>query len=310
LALPLLLLVMALMINFGHIAAWKVKSLQVARLAEWRQRPTRIPMRYPGPAEWPAAGTTLAVEPGPAPQLYQGDPYARHVVVRAPNGVEAIIPNGPVLSNPQVNLPGSQLLVDTTMLDMPGTLKQGRATISRELPLLGRLYEINQDVVHLMLEDEWRFFELGYSDNHSRRALLLYGFIPPANVQERAASFRDAALAILNAPFRGDLAVLDRDAELAAWYGSPPDFHPRLGRACSLDAQSVRAGPVQGLIDSIQGPRGGGRGGVPERVARSFLNMYQSQLAILQNQQPPPTAQIQQLQQKIQQLQGFLGSLN
>jgi hypothetical protein len=299
LALPLLLLVLALMINFGHIAAWKARTLQVARMAEWRQRPTRQPLRYPGPAEWPTERTTFTVEPGPAPALFNADPYARHLVVR-----------GPVLTNPQVGLPGSQLSVDTTMLDMPGTLKQGRAAISRELPLLGRLYEINQDVVHLMLEDEWRFFELGYSDNQSRRALLLYGFTPPAHVQERAAAFRDAALAILNAPFRGDLAVLDRDAELAAWYGTAPDFHPRLGRACTLEAQAVRAGPVQELIDRIQGPRGGGRGGVPERVARSFLNMYQAQLNLLQNQQPPPTAQIQQLQQKIQQLQGFLGSLN
>src|SRR5262249_34597210 len=148
----------------------------------------------------------------------------------------------------------------------------------------------------------------------SRRILRLYGFTPPAQVTTLAQEFQEAATDIINAPFRRDLDPLDRADEFIVWYGPPPpDFPPMLNTRglCATRRSAVGMPPdFQRLIKLIQGPRGGGRGGVPDRMAGAFIGMYQAQLNQYQNQQPPPQALIDSLQQKIQQLQQFRSTLN
>ncbi|MCR4411969.1 MAG: pilus assembly protein, partial [Thermoguttaceae bacterium] len=71
LALPMLLFVMALMLNFGTVASWKVRTLGAARHAAWSTRAPRSGMQYPRPANWPpaanlgagGAGDQLGVHP-------------------------------------------------------------------------------------------------------------------------------------------------------------------------------------------------------------------------------------------------------
>jgi hypothetical protein len=109
----------------------------------------------------------------------------------------------------------------------------------------------------------------------------------------------------ISSTYRPAVDVLDHDAELAAWYGSYIDFHPSCRTFCTLDVQLVHDRYVAGVLGRIAG--------VPQRIASTFLRMYQAQLQILQSMMPPPAdaqAQIALLQQKIDILEDYLASLN
>ena len=54
LALPILLFIMALIYDYGVVAAWKVRENSVARLAVWQTRWPRTGATDPRPSYWPA----------------------------------------------------------------------------------------------------------------------------------------------------------------------------------------------------------------------------------------------------------------
>jgi hypothetical protein len=307
LSIPFLLAVLALIINLGTEVKWKVRTLAVSRQAVWRQRPDRNGATDPPLAGWPRQGTSLRVFPASSPPIFPEDPLKPHTVVR-----------GPSLRAPLSSTAGSQLNVNTKLLDMTGEsggIVQANATIQRNFPLLPMLADVHLSVDQLLVEDLWRFWEMGYLHNDSRRIRQLYKFNPPAAVTNLAQEFQQAASAVATNPLRPDLFPLDHDQELLAWYGHATDFYPRLQAVCSLDRFAVRAGAVQQLINRIQGPSGGGRGppfgprAVPEAMAKAFLSMYQAQRSQLENQNPPPQGDISALDTKIQQLQTFLAGL-
>ena len=65
LALPILLFVMALIVNYGTIAAWKVREHSVARLAVWETRWPRSGSTDPRPSYWwPAAASMESSDQG------------------------------------------------------------------------------------------------------------------------------------------------------------------------------------------------------------------------------------------------------
>jgi hypothetical protein len=309
LAIPFLLMVLAMIINLGTEVKWKIRTLAVSRQAVWRQRRDRHGNTDPPLAGWPRQGTSLRVFPATSQPIFPQDPLAPYSVVR-----------GPALRNPQNSAAGSQLIVNTTLLDMTGSsggVDQANASIQRNFPLLPLMSDVHLSVDQLLVDGLWRFWEMGYLHNDSRRIRQLYTFVPPGAVSNLAQVFQQAASAVVTNPMRPSLFPLDHDEELAAWLGHSVDFHPRLQHVCSLNRFEVRAGAVQQLIDRIQGPTGGGRGrrfppqnAVPEAMARAFLSMYDGQLQQLQNQNPPPQGQINVLEQKIKQLQQFLGGLN
>jgi hypothetical protein len=153
---------------------------------------------------------------------------------------------------------------------------------------------------------------MGYRTNETRRAKGWYNFEDAPEWASLKAEFQAADQAIRSNPTREDLVPLDRDQEFVAWYGSVRDFYPRVG-GCGLDPDQVRLTQIinpGGLVSRIQGPNGGGQGGVPAAAARAFRQMYMEQIAYLQQQMPPPQQQIQALQQLVDQLNQFLQSLN
>ena len=154
-----------------------------------------------------------------------------------------------------------------------------------------------------------------------------------------AAAYVGAAMAILTAPFRADLAVLDRDAEFLAyqrrfgWSEHSPDFHPPRGRLrqgfCSLSHEEARAW-VDALIAQIEGREeqrdADGRRTAPavesvaEDMAHRFIRLYERVIDALEEQiqaVPPPAAsdiatmqaEIAQLEAKIDDLEQFLATL-
>ena len=86
LSLPIMLLIMALMVNFGTLACWKVRGLSMARLAVWGSRWPRSGDSTPRPAYWPAPGTVGTAGPVNVPQL---DDAARGPTGRPRSAVHA-----------------------------------------------------------------------------------------------------------------------------------------------------------------------------------------------------------------------------
>ncbi|MFN0054424.1 MAG: hypothetical protein ACKV0T_19790 [Planctomycetales bacterium] len=293
LSLPFLMIMLAVIINFGIEVKWKLRGLTVSRQAVWRQRGGRSGASEPRPPAWPAEAT-LSVTPAGPPDLFPNDPFAQYAVIR-----------GPVLSDPQSQQPGSQLLVDTDLFDISGDLETGRAKIDRKLPLLANRFGVHFDLEHLLLESRWRFQDTRLGANVSRRTPTLYQLPPTDEVQAKAERYRQAALAIMNSGQRPSFLSLDRDEEFYMAGRAPPDFHPILQVGCSDNAFQIHEGPVRLLIDRVQGPRGGGRGGVPQAMAEAFRALYQSLL----NQPGGPPPGFGDLQGKIDQLNQFLATL-
>lgn len=294
LCLPILLLVMALMINFGTAGAWRVRTLAVARHAVWSSRAPRWGLHFPRPQYWPATAHIAAGSDPDATVL--DDPRVDQPVARGPT-----LPSGTV--------------VNRDLLDPTLGMRRGAAAIQREFPLLRRLGRYQLRTATEMLDRKWQFWQMHWTDaagnrqhgipaNLWRRIPVIYALPKaPASLQ---AAYVQAVLAILRAPFRRDLFPLDRDEEWLAYHrrfppapdrpadlaiGPPPDFHPRLRRFCDLD-HAVAQKQVDNLIDRIRG-----RPGDPPvhslawRMARAFIDLYQR--VIRQSQDPAEIAQLQ-----------------
>ena len=88
LVLPILLFVMALMMNLGTGGAWKLRTQINARHAAWRSLEQRTGNNDPHPGNWPSDAT---LDSGPtSPSAIPFDPYAGETVVRGPVLVEPV----------------------------------------------------------------------------------------------------------------------------------------------------------------------------------------------------------------------------
>ncbi len=326
LSLPVLLFVMALIIDFGTLASWKARAAVSARQSVWRQRYDRTGASDPQIPGWPGQ---LGV--GGGAQLFN-DPFAQFPVVR-----------GPVLAPQSAN---TSLTVDPNLLDIAGGVQTGTSSIRVRLPLLPGLPRVSFNPQAPLLSSRWQFGNIGLPNNVWRRIPLLYPQLRPdtffARVPQERAAYIEAAMAIFSAPFRPQLDPLDRDQELHQYrlerfgqdYGY--DFHPLISScyrpppgqtpgpaspgctACLLDPNAVyqeyvnTPGRNQGLLQKIYGasPNRGGRGGVPEQMAQTFIQMYRWQISQLQLVVPPDQAAIAAIQAKIDQLNTFIGTLN
>lgn len=307
LALPLLLLMMALIINFGTVAAWKVRGLAVARHAAWSNRWPRSASQLPRPEYWP---TSAALGVSQAAPLATGDdPRLHNPAIRGP------LPNG--------------FVVRDQLLNPARGVTEGFGHLRRRLPLVTstRPYELAPRTQ--VMEYFWDHAEMGLFSTFERRTQALYELPRAPAVYSEA--YRQAAMAILTADFRADLAPLDRDDEFLfyarrfGWQTGAPDFHPALRRFCSLD-HSVAQTRVDHLIIEIEGQivadSEGNRqriGGVPQRIVQAFIHLYTQvihQLTLLLDGGglPPDESlairgEISDLQNRITHLQAFLNEL-
>lgn len=301
-ALPLLLCLMALMINFGTLSSWRIRELAVARQAVWASRYPRSLQAVPRPGYWPA-NAHLGV---------RGDPDA--ITLQDPR-VDQPVVRGPLIGN---------FVVNRDLLDPGRHLRSGRAELTREFPLLATLGPYRMDTETELLDNRWEFSRMGLGHNGDHRIPAVYSL--PTAPPSFSLAYVQAARAILRMPYRNALRVLDRDDEFAAygmrfgWGGGSPDFHPSLQRFCSLDRQTAQDS-VDNLVERITGVRGGpGQAHIPslaEQMARAFRDLYRRVIQELQNQLnavPPPSPgqaasiqnEIADLQRKIDALDAFL----
>ena len=294
--LPILLFVMALMVNFGTFATWRVRGEFVSRHAAWRTRWPRT-----GADEgrqrpvWPI-DAEMTIEP--ADQIAElDDPAINLPVVRGP------LPNG-FSVNP---------ILDP---DRVGAFK-GVSKVGREYPMLPRLGDYQSGSVdNPLLDLKWQSALMGIP-NRYRRVKILYNLPQTQPALPRA--FVNAVRGARSIPHSRGLLVLDHDADILRYTGHYVDFHPLAGDGCELDLESVYANHVQSLIDT-RGPgrrvRFGQISRVPRRLTSFFLNRYRTRWNQLEAElegMPPPTprrraeiqAEMRELRPKIDQLEAY-----
>ena len=308
LCLPVLLMVMALMINFGTVASWRIRQLSVARHAAWANRSGRTGDRNPRPDYWPPSGTMGSG--GAGELLALDDPRVDHAVVRGPLPYDTI--------------------VNEDLLDPTRGPRHGWSDLRRDFPMLARMGEYRMHADEFLLDGKWQHRRMGIWSTWARRIPVLYELAQAeAGVVD---AYIQAAVAIAYAPFREDLRPLDRDDEFIAYsnrfadsetfpYHGAPDFHPRLNLPCGSYCRSscradhgLVAERVEDLVDRIQGNPEEGQDSLAERMAGSFIRLYEAVIRELENDElendgGPHQAEIAELQDKIDTLRRFQETL-
>lgn len=325
--LPIMLFVMALMVNFGNMAAWKVRSQQNTRYAAWRTLQDRTGQFDPNPPSWPQPAT-LGTSGGQA-MTNANAVWNRHPLLTTP------VTRGPVIVEPKRGL----TIAVPGRFDMDATVHAGDSHIERKLPLLRKSLPDNGAYGYTqhqeLLDGRWEFRHLsmprnpydrpgdpGDGGNRARRAKRWYRLDPPFfPLQKELRQLAEADARLKANPSRADLDPLDRDAEfyyirLQAQLGGNgpipqtvpeglriqvPDFHPRAQVKCDVDRDRVKRSVVDPLVNQIQH--------LPGRMGNDFASLYRGEIQRLKQLDPPPMAEIQAWQQKLDQVQQFLGSL-
>lgn len=300
--LPVLLFVMALMVNYGTLATWRVRAEVISRHAVWRERTYRSGELESPPDRpyWPddAVMTTAAdVRPD-----VLDVPEIDHPVVRGP------IPND---------------FVVTRILDPARGARKGVSSVQRDYPMLSRMGDYDSgDVENSMIVGKWQVAEMGFSNWYRRTQTAAVGPILyqlPKTDPSLPDAYSAAIQGLTRIPHFEDLRVLDRDEDLRRYTGRYIDFHPRVGVRCELDRAVVRERQVVPIVD-IRTPRGirlGQISGLPRRMTNTFLSTYRRALRALEaelERDPPPTprrraeilAEIRELERKIEQLEAYL----
>jgi len=306
LALPILLLVMALMINFGAVASSRVDGLVAARHGGWASRPGRDRQASP-PLAGGAAGAPNA---GLLPEVVQV--REQHPVIHGP------MPMGN--------------LVNPDLLDPTRDMRQGSSQLTGRYPMLRSLgtYQVNSRLN--LLDGKWQHSEMRISNDSSR-------ILPPVQLYTLATAvtaaypfaYLRAAIAILDPALQQALRPLERldwDDEFVSYrsrFGvlfnlSPLDenqrFPPFPRALCTFDHGLVQM-EVDNLVDRIQGKKETSTSaeipGVAKNLTRWFITMYEEAVDALQRRlaTAPPgqagtiQAEIAEIEKKIQTLEAF-----
>lgn len=316
--LPILLFVMALMVNYGNSAAWRVRGEIVSRDAAWRSRWPRLGDQEPPPNSrvWPNNATINSA--GAAQYSPIDDGRIQHPVVRGP------LPNG--------------FSVTQRIAPLQGAI-EGTSSITRRYPLLPQLGsfdsgQIRNSLLDLELTNRYMGIPNVFRRTEANGSAILYRLPWPDR-----SPFNQVVNQVQQIPDYDWLAVIDPQVANAGddWltyqpfhHMGKPDFHPRIRTGlCSLDQNRVYQQEVQRIVDRRL-PTGRWRLGaistLPRRLTAAYLGMFrrteQEMLLLQMDPMTPPATlafiaqhlpivrqHIQELQNFQQQIQGFENSL-
>lgn len=277
LALPMLVFLMALMIDFGVAGAWKVRTQANTRYAAWRTVNARTGEFNPTPRFWPASAPLTTNAGTDLPQTSQLWDSQQALLCPCIRGPQLTAPSAPVT----VNVPGR--------MEMDGTVLEGNAILERPVPLLktalpgGKFrFNLKQDV----FDDQWQFYSLGIGWNTDIRADVWWD-VEHSDLSALDGTV-DSFLQLLNDdlktlqtnPRQGDLYPLDNDDEFTRYDGwPPPDFYPRLSGRCESDPLLLYTSAVSRLDEDGQTNQNSLLSRIdrlPCTMSNSFTSMYKS----------------------------------
>jgi len=277
--LPVLMFVTALIVNFGTMAAWRMRGEVVARDAAWRVRYPRTGAAENRPTNryWPEEAA-MQVE---ADEQLPLDILADHRVIYGP------LENGVTSQQPLLQATGSF---------------RGQSEITRTFPLLPRLGEYESGRIRHFLMD--RLFQIATmnSPNFWRRTLLIYNL--PATAQHLPTAFQNAVELTISGPSYAGFEVMDNDADFIRYRGSPAFFwlpishpyrnYPRPNlRFSENDYEIVYHGDIVPMVDAwVRVRQSDGTTGLrfdfgrisdrPTEMTASFLSLYRQELEQLE----------------------------
>jgi len=299
LALPLLLFVTALMLNFGAVAVWKVRALGVAKHATWSHRQPYSGVNNPNNDYWPGSRPGAGEVAG-ATNL--DDPQADLPVARGPQ--LQLIGWGSTLADVNRDLlnPARGQTVDN-----PGAhFFQAQAGKSQPFPMLRGMGSFNVNARDLTLDGVWPWWhsmrwpnnggdpnDNAMLSNYDRRMQVLYRMAQPP--QNLADAYLQAALAVyygFYAPLGPIRTIEGNDVDAQRYNvmytaiaqtmnkplripGSFVHVNPLASNQpfCSLDHAYVRT-LVDLTVQNIQGDSALGIRGMPQRLGRAFRTMF------------------------------------
>lgn len=297
-SLPLLLCMMALIVNFSHAATWKIRSATNARLAMWRHRPMWNADGDPKPVNyWPPTGNLAVTGATRIPQVDQiwNEPRIAQPWIKGP----VFVANGGYLA-----------VRDNRVNEMSEGVSRGTADVSRRYPFMPAMGIMRMHAEHSMLDSVWQFHTMGYAWNEDRRAKGWWQLedSPDWASYKQIFLFRDSR--IRSNPQRELLRPLDRDEDLIRG-GYSFDFYAHLNPICNNNpAQVSEAISAQaGFVDRIRGNKQLLIRGVCERMAQSYIQMFQDELNLLSMTPGASQQRVAQLEQWIMELQTFIARL-
>jgi len=311
-ALPILLMVMALMVNYGTLASWKVRGLSVARHQLWSQREGHAGSGYSATQYWPQdyqLATPPAVVAGSG-----GSSVAELNAIESNDGANLPVARGPTVGD-SVPAPAQPFIVNQDLLDPARGLREGNSTAARRFPMLKQLGSYSLRSATQLFDGPWSFSALGCRDNGDFRVPHLYT-VPTTVDPVYALNYIQAVAKIYYASFQAALWPLDKDDEFIKWKSRFPlvptirdrgyDFigmYGSLSGFCSLDETDVQ-NRVNSLVDRIQGTNG--QTNFAEHMRHDFYEFFGDVIDALNNElnaTPPPPPDVQaQLQQEINDL--------
>ncbi len=282
--LPVLLMVMALIVNYSNITSWRLRGEVVARDAVWRSRWPRSGSNEPRPptSVWPAS----------AGMGVQGD--AQIGALNHPN-IEHPVVRGPVL---QLGEPPRQFVV-RPVLDQGVGAVIGTSNITRPYDLLATMGSYRSGrIADRMLTRQWQNAQMEFSNNY-RRSLVLYEL--PQTDPNLPEAYVRSILDLLRIPHYAALSVLERDEDWRIYHGGYPHFYPRIApNYGETDPAIVYDRSVRPKVDRID-PDGqvvlGEISLLPRRMTNAYLGMYEAVKQEIENLRnelvdvPPPTPQ-------------------
>ena len=326
LSLFFLLLMMALIINFGTIASWRVRGNTAARFAVWRTlgAATVVPLQsdlrtgggYPNPSNWQTPATMGLVAPGlPLNANTVGQLWSQQDLMQ------------PALRGPSIVDPASGNIIqmgNQQYLEMVNQAVIGTANLTKQMPLLPKLRKSYIKPLQPVLNSFWRFADMSPQTNYwamrgndDWRLKQFYLHEPSqstdGSVQNAYMQYQMDDQMIQQNPGIPALLVLDRDPELFAYYKNYQDVYPSVRTNCVASSQDMQLNYVlgpNGVIVQIEGRLGHGeKPSVPYRLAELFLEMYNGPLQAAKQQQPPDLQTISQYQPLVDQLTEFITGL-